>query len=160
MSAAALIEAVALATAYADIPPDSDGMNDDRSEWAGRAVCAFERDRSGFAVRAVDAFAEATNMRSAGEDDASIITDLLADLMHWADRQYVSFGAAFAKAKEEYAVDNPEMSGNADGEDSATVLADLLRNLELLCYRSGIAYDNLVSSALIQYEAETQNDEA
>lgn len=69
------------------LPPDIDGMNDERAEWAEAAVAAF---------------AEATNMRDAGEDDATVLADLLADLLHWCDRRRVDFDAALQRGRGNY----------------------------------------------------------
>lgn len=46
--------------------PDPDDMNDDRAAWADEAIRTFQR-------------------ASKCEDDEAL-PDLLADLMHWADR--------------------------------------------------------------------------
>lgn len=64
------------------LPPDPDGMNFDRSSWADRAISAF-RDASG------------TDMEDA-------LSDLLADLMHWADRTNYDFEAALDRARGHY----------------------------------------------------------
>lgn len=52
------------------LPPDPDGQNDDRAKWADAAITAFRRET--------------------GSDDDTILSDLLADLMHWSDRITIS----------------------------------------------------------------------
>jgi hypothetical protein len=69
------------------LPADPEGMNDDRAMWAQTAL---------------DAFAEVTNMDTAGEDAQTILTDLLADFMHWSDRNGVDFAEVLASAKAHY----------------------------------------------------------
>jgi hypothetical protein len=64
------------------IPPDPEGLNDDRATWAGAAIAAFQQ-------------ANRT-------DDEDVLSDLLADLMHWADRQKYDFEAALFRAKSHY----------------------------------------------------------
>ena len=61
-----------------NLPPDPEGMNDQRSTWPEAAITAFR---------------QATNT---DEDDA--LGDLLADLMHWADRSGYDFAAALDRA--------------------------------------------------------------
>lgn len=70
-----------------NLPPDPENMNDERAEWAASAV---------------DAFADITNMRNAGEDDETILTDLLADLRHWADREGIDWKAVVTTAEMHY----------------------------------------------------------
>lgn len=76
-----------------ELPPDPEGMNDRRAAWAGRAVAAFR---------------EAT-----GTDAEDALGDLLADLMHWADRQRFDFTLALDRARSHY-----------DAETSACQAAD------------------------------------
>jgi hypothetical protein len=64
------------------LPPDPDGMNDKRSTWAGAAISAFQR--------------------ATGTDDDSVLCDLLADLMHWADRNDYDFNAFLDESREHY----------------------------------------------------------
>lgn len=68
-----------------DLPPDPEGMNDRRAEWAGAAVAAFHA-------------ATATS-----EED--VLCDLLADLMHWADRAGFDFARALRRAEDHYAAE-------------------------------------------------------
>jgi hypothetical protein len=65
-----------------DLPPDPDELNDSRAIWAGAAVTIF------------------MDITGTGEEDA--LGDLLADLMHWADRHGHDFGAALDCARAHY----------------------------------------------------------
>lgn len=68
------------------LPPDPDGMNDQRAAWAQNAL-------NGFSV-------ETHN------DDCDMLADLLCDLMHWADRHAsLSFAAELARAYSFYAAE-------------------------------------------------------
>lgn len=69
------------------LPPDPEDMNNDRAEWADEAIRTF---------------ASTTNMDSAGEDDQTILTDLLGDLMHWCDRAGIDFNARVDMARLHY----------------------------------------------------------
>ena len=71
------------------IPPDPEGMNDSRATWAALAVTAFQH--------------------ATGTDDKDALSDLLADLMHWADRSKFHFEAALVRAQDHY---QAETSGN------------------------------------------------
>lgn len=62
---------------------DADPSNEQRSEWAQTAL---------------DAFARTTDMDTAGEDDDTILGDLLTDLMHWCDYNNVDFEAKLANS--------------------------------------------------------------
>lgn len=55
-----------------DLPPDPEGMNDDRAAWAGEALARFQA--------------------ITGSDDCDALPDLLIDLMHFADRNREEFG--------------------------------------------------------------------
>ncbi|MCZ2341348.1 MAG: hypothetical protein LC104_06070 [Bacteroidales bacterium] len=67
------------------LPPDPDGMNDRRAEWAGHAIASF---------------------RSAtGADEADAVCDLIADLMHWCDRNGQDFGDELSRAQDHYAAE-------------------------------------------------------
>lgn len=48
------------------LPPDPDGQNEDRAEWAAEALLMF--------------------MSVTGTDQEDAVADLLCDLMHWCDR--------------------------------------------------------------------------
>jgi len=65
-------------TAQEPLPPDPDGMNDKRASWAGSALAVF--------------------MRDTGTEDEDALGDLLADLMHWCDRNNYDFDAALGRA--------------------------------------------------------------
>lgn len=65
-----------------DLPPDPDGMNDDRAAWAETALAAF--------IAAT----------GTGREDA--LPDLLCDLMHWADRAGYDFETARERARDHY----------------------------------------------------------
>jgi hypothetical protein len=65
-----------------NLPPDPDNMNDSRGGWAGAALSTF--------------------MKETGTDQEDAITDLLADLMHWADRNGCDFHAALERARLHY----------------------------------------------------------
>ena len=69
------------------LPPDPEEMNDDRAEWAQVAL---------------DAFAHVTGMDTAGEDDETVLGDLLCDIMHWCDRNGVSFAVTMETARVHY----------------------------------------------------------
>jgi hypothetical protein len=64
------------------LPSDPEGMNDQRSAWARCAVRVFQ---------------EAT-----GTDEEDVLCDLLANLMHWADRANYDFEAALLRARDHY----------------------------------------------------------
>jgi hypothetical protein len=70
------------------LPPDPDGMNDDRSAWAGAALVIF--------------------MQVTGTEEADALGDLLADLMHWADRKGNDFDAALHSARSHYEAETAE----------------------------------------------------
>ena len=74
--------AIARAKGASPLPPDPDGKNDDRASWAGRAVAAFQ---------------EATRT-----DDEDALCDLLADLMHWCDRNQSDFATELDRAQHHY----------------------------------------------------------
>ena len=63
------------------LPPDPDNKND-RSAWASVALLAF--------------------MQVTGTDQEDALGDLLADLMHWADRNNFDFDAALDRAHWHY----------------------------------------------------------
>lgn len=66
-----------------ELPPDPDGRNAQRSDWADRAITAFRR--------------------ASGVDEEDTLSDLLADLMHWSDRNNYDFEAALFRAQDHYA---------------------------------------------------------
>ena len=61
---------------------DLEKMNDDRAEWAGAALRHFQC--------------------TTGTDYEDTLTDLLGDLMHWADRNGVDFNDELARARMHY----------------------------------------------------------
>lgn len=64
------------------LPPDPEGMNDQRAEWADAAIRKFQR---------------ITNA-----DDEDALCDLLCDLMHWCDRDALDFDRELNRAKMHY----------------------------------------------------------
>ncbi len=64
------------------LPPNPDGMNFDRASWADKAITAFR---------------DAT-----GTDIEDALSDLLAHLMHWADRAGYGFNKALDRARGHY----------------------------------------------------------
>jgi hypothetical protein len=70
------------------LPPDPEHMNDDRAAWAASALTAF--------------------MRCTGTDLEDALGDLLANLMHWCDRNNYDFDAALDRARAHY---NAETTG-------------------------------------------------
>jgi hypothetical protein len=65
-----------------NLPPDPDGKNDSRAEWAGAALSAF--------------------IKETGTDQEDALGDLLSDLMHWCDRNNYDFEAALDRARGHY----------------------------------------------------------
>lgn len=64
------------------LPPDPEGKNDDRAEWAAAALRQFQC--------------------ITGTDYEDCLGDLLADLMHWCDRNDYDFEAALSRARGHY----------------------------------------------------------
>ena len=64
------------------LPPDPEGKNDDRAAWAASALAAFSQ--------------------ATGADEDTALGDLLADLMHWCDRNNFDFDAALDRAHWHY----------------------------------------------------------
>ena len=74
-----------------NLPPDPDGMNADRAEWAHRAVLAFET--------------------ATGTDREDALCDLLADLMHWCNVYGQDFDHELGRARMHYEAETePEQS--------------------------------------------------
>ena len=67
------------------LPPDPEGQNDDRAEWAEAAIVTFEE--------------------QTGTDRGDAVCDLLADLMHWGDRNGQDFTAELERAQMHYAAE-------------------------------------------------------
>lgn len=71
--------------AKSKLPPDPEGMNDERADWAEEALAVF--------------------MESTGSDSGDAISDLIADLRHLCDRQperYGTFDHAMCRATTHY----------------------------------------------------------
>ena len=67
------------------LPPDPDGQNSHRGSWADKAISAFQS--------------------ATGTDREDALSDLLADLMHWADRAGYGFNDALERARRHYQVE-------------------------------------------------------
>ncbi len=76
------------------LPPDPEGMNGDRAKWAAVALATF--------------------MAETGTDDEDALGDLLADLMHWSDRNNYDFDDALDRARCHY---EAETGGQEAGDD-------------------------------------------
>jgi hypothetical protein len=74
------------------LPPDPEGMNDERASWADEVLQRF---------RALT-----------GTDYEDALGDLLCDLMHWSDRNNFDFGLALQRAEGHYEAET--------GSDSST----------------------------------------
>lgn len=79
-----------------NIPPDPDGQNDDRAEWAESAIRQFQI--------------------TTGTDFDDALKDLLCDLMHWCDRTTftdgetpIDFESALATARMHYEAETTEI---------------------------------------------------
>jgi hypothetical protein len=64
------------------LPPDPEGMNDNRAAWAGEALVVF--------------------MLATGADPEDAVSDLIADLGHWCDRHDISFEEELRRARFHY----------------------------------------------------------
>jgi hypothetical protein len=64
------------------LPPDPEAMNNDRAEWAATALRQFQS--------------------ATGSDFEDVLADLLGDLMHWADRNAVTFHDELSRARMHY----------------------------------------------------------
>lgn len=69
------------------LPPDPEGMNEERAGWAKSAL---------------DTFASATRHRPDDRDWQEILEDFLANAMHFADREGIDFDAALDMARCHY----------------------------------------------------------
>ena len=78
------------------LPPDPEGMNGCRAEWAGQAIAAFTL--------------------ATGTDREDALADLLADLMHWADRNGVSFADELGRARNHYGAETLGGPERPEGE--------------------------------------------
>jgi hypothetical protein len=70
------------------LPPDPEGMNDRRATWAAQALATF--------------------MAATGTDREDAVADLLADLIHWCDRNAQEFGRELARAEAHYAAETSD----------------------------------------------------
>jgi hypothetical protein len=68
------------------LPPDPEGLNEDRADWADQALEAFGQASGGDYL----------------EDPRSNLVDLLCDLRHWADRNDIDFSAALRMSEVHY----------------------------------------------------------
>jgi hypothetical protein len=85
------------AEATSPLPPDPEGMNVSRVAWADQTIKAFQA--------------------ATGTDDEDALGDLLADLMHWADRSNYDFDAALLRAKDHYEAETlPDVDDGAKGK--------------------------------------------
>lgn len=79
------------ASGQPELPPDPDGQNDDRAEWADTALNAF--------------------MRVTRTDHEDAVSDLLADLMHYCDRQGWNFEDELRRGSEHYHEETTDEDG-------------------------------------------------
>ncbi len=82
-----LMQAVAKERFPMTLPLDPDKMNGARARWAEYAI---------------DAFGRATDMDTDGEDRETMMGDLLCDLLHWCDHNFVNFDERLAAATSHY----------------------------------------------------------
>lgn len=71
------------------LPPDPDGLNHSRAEWAAAALDAFDE--------------------AVGGDREDSISDLLCDLMHYCDRTSCDFDNELQRARGHYQEETREM---------------------------------------------------
>ena len=71
------------------LPPDPEGMNDNRAKWARSAVRRFQR--------------------QTGTDRGTAVSDLLCDLMHFCDREGFDFRAELETATMHYKAETSEV---------------------------------------------------
>src|SRR5258706_116142 len=64
------------------LPPDPEGMNDKRAAWGERAIVEFQK--------------------ATGTDREDALSDLLADLFHWCDRNGFDFEHELERARGHY----------------------------------------------------------
>jgi hypothetical protein len=69
------------------LPADPDGQNDDRAEWAHKALKRFAKE---------------TGLVWEEIEDGTALADLLAGLMHWCDCYAVEFQDMLDRAKTYY----------------------------------------------------------
>ena len=85
----------------ADLPPDPDKMNNDRAEWAASALRQFQ------CVTGTD------------YDDA--LPDMLADLMHWCDRNEFNFDRMLERARFHYEAETALVEPEVEEERTAEI---------------------------------------
>ena len=73
------------------LPPDPEGMNDDRGEWAAAALRHFQC--------------------TTGSDYDDAPCDLICDLMHWCDRNGFDFDDALRTARMHYEAETTAVKG-------------------------------------------------
>lgn len=110
----------------AALPADPEGMNDQRATWAEAALVTF---------------ATQTNQRMP-VDNREIVAVMLADLMHWCDRNGMSFDDRLENARMHYAeetldVDDAQQT-EAQFEASAALAMREAEAAELLALRDAI----------------------
>lgn len=64
------------------LPPDPDGMNEKRADWAANALSTFVGDTK--------------------TDAEDAVSDLLVDIMHWCDRNSTDFERELARSLNHY----------------------------------------------------------
>lgn len=69
------------------LPPDPEGMNDERAQWAHEGLKTF---------------AVSTGIKIDVEAD-TVASGFLADVMHWCDRHRQDFDSLLARARNHYA---------------------------------------------------------
>ncbi len=90
------------ATIQCKLPPDPEGMNDKRSAWAERALRIF--------------------MKATGADQEDALGDLLADLMHWSDRNNFDFETALFRAQGHYEAETAEIPEEPTHDEKGVAL--------------------------------------
>lgn len=76
------------------LPPDPEGMNDDRALWADVGLKSFQV--------------------VTGSDDEDALVDFLGDIMHWCDRRGQSFEEALVSARSHYEAETIEAIDDAE----------------------------------------------
>jgi hypothetical protein len=87
------------------LPPDPEGKNDDRAEWAAAALRQFQR--------------------TTGTDYEDALGDLLCDLMHWSDRHNFDFELALDRARGHY-------QAETESDDAGELLGALRQAVQAL----------------------------
>jgi hypothetical protein len=100
------------------LPPDSEGMNDNRAVLAGKALDAF--------------------IASSGADEEDAVGDLLVDLMHWCDRNNYDFDLAFDRALSQYEAETATKQAAPEGKHTSQLQAQ--RNAPLDALQAVLPY--------------------